>query len=139
MLSISNKSKYGLKAALALASSYEQGGLLSIREIAAQQNIPRQFLEQILNRLARASIVASVRGKQGGYRLARPPARITAAEIVTLLEGGIDLAPGRDDPGDVVAALFNTAQEDLLRALEISLSDLAGRQQQHRGIPMYTI
>jgi Rrf2 family cysteine metabolism transcriptional repressor len=138
MLSISTKSIYGLKAALALAGSFDQG-VLSIKEIAAQQDIPRQYLEQIFNRLGKADIVRSVRGKRGGYRLARPPAEITAAEIITLLEGGIDFAPGPSDPGDAITALFRRAEESVLQVLDVSLADLLARQQMGRSVPMYTI
>jgi Rrf2 family cysteine metabolism transcriptional repressor len=138
MLSISTKSKYGLKAVLALAESFDQG-LLSIKEIAAQQNIPRQYLEQIFNRLGKANIVRSVRGKQGGYRLARPPAYITVAEIVTLLEGGLDFTIGPSGPEDAITALFRRAEEKLLQVLDVSLADLLSQQQRLRNVPMYTI
>ena len=138
MLSISTKSKYGLKAVLALAESFDQG-LLSIKEIAAQQDIPRQYLGQIFNRLGKANIVRSVRGKQGGYRLARPPADITVSEIITLLEGGLDFAPGLSDPEDAITALFRSAEEKFLQVLDVSLADLLSQQQMRRYVPMYTI
>ena len=138
MLSISTKSTYGLKAALALAESFDHG-VLSIKEIAAQQDIPRQYLEQIFNRLGKADIVRSVRGKRGGYRLARPPAEITAAEIITLLEGGVDFASGSSDPGDAITALFRSVEESVLQVLDVSLADLLSQQQMGRSVPMYTI
>ena len=94
MLTISTKSRYGLKAVLALAENEGQG-LLQIREIARMKNIPRQYLEQIFNQLGKARIIRSVRGKNGGYKLARPSREIFAAEIITLLEGGIEFVAGR--------------------------------------------
>ena len=98
MLSISTKSKYGLKAVLALAESFNQG-VLSIKGIATQLDIPRQYLKQIFNRLGKAHIARSVRGTHGGYRLAHSPADITVSEIITLLEGGLAFAPGPLIPG----------------------------------------
>ncbi len=138
MLSISTKSIYGLKAVLALAESFDQG-LLSIKEIAAQQDIPRQYLGQIFNRLGKVNIVRSVRGKQGGYRLARPPADITVAEIITLLEGGLDFAPESSDSEDAITALFRRAEEKLMQVLDVSLADLLAQQRMLRNVPMYSI
>ncbi|MFN2366690.1 MAG: Rrf2 family transcriptional regulator, partial [Desulfurivibrionaceae bacterium] len=65
MLTLSTKSRYGLKAVLALAEN-EGRGLLQIREIARLKNIPRHYLEQIFNQLGKAGIIRSVRGKNGG-------------------------------------------------------------------------
>ena len=64
---------------------------MRIQEISTRQNIPKRFLEQILNDLKSASIVESKRGVTGGYRLRRPPERITLAEIIRHIEG--PLAP----------------------------------------------
>lgn len=138
MLSISSKSRYGLKALLALAESFDQG-LLPIKEIAARQDIPRQYLEQIFNQLGKADIIRSARGKRGGYKLARPPGEITVAEIIILLEGGLELASRTDDPTDVVNALFRRMEEKLLEVLGLSLADLLSQLQTSRNVPFYTI
>ncbi len=138
MLSISSKSRYGLKALLALAESFDQG-LLPIKEIAARQDIPRQYLEQIFNRLGKAEIIRSTRGKRGGYQLARPPAEIMVSEIIILLEGGIELASRTDDPTDVVNALFRRMEKKLLEVLGLSLADLLAQLQTSRKVPFYTI
>ena len=87
---LSKKSKYGLKAALFLARSVaEQPNLVS--EIAAQEGIPKKFLEQILLELKRHGVVQSRRGKGGGYLLGRPATQISLGEIVRILDG--PLAP----------------------------------------------
>jgi len=133
MLSISTKSKYGLKAVLALAGGHGQG-VMQLKDIAAAQAIPRQYLEQIFNQLGKANIIRSVRGKHGGYTLARPPGEITAAEIIGLLEGGIDFT-GAADPDDIVYDLLRTAEEKLQEVLNVSLAELiAGQQQRRRAI-----
>ncbi len=138
MLSFSTKSKYGLKAVLFLAEFYDRG-LVSTKEIATRQDIPRQYLEQIFNQLGKAGIVKSVRGKHGGYTLARTPEKIIASEIITLLEGGIELASPSYDPTDVVNDLLHKAEKSLIEVFNMSLADLAAEQQSRRNIPSYTI
>jgi Rrf2 family protein len=64
---------------------------MSVLEIAEQEIIPRKFLEAILVQLRNAGIVASQLGKNGGYRLAKPPAAITIGLIVRVIDG--PLAP----------------------------------------------
>ncbi len=138
MLTISSKSIYGLKAVLALAEHYDQG-LLQTKDIAAQQDIPRQFLEQIFNQLGKAKIISSVRGKYGGYKLSRSPAEIKVAEIITLLEGGISFVNENSKQTDVITELFHNAEEKLLNAFEISLADLLMRQQKRRSVLSFDI
>jgi Rrf2 family protein len=68
-----------------------EDGLTSVKAIAASQDISEKYLEQIMGKLAKAGLVVSVRGAQGGYRLAKAPSEYTAAEILSAIEG--DLAP----------------------------------------------
>jgi Rrf2 family protein len=86
------RGEYALRALLVLGRDYlEDDSVVRIQAISTQQNIPKRFLEQILNDLKSAGIVESKRGVAGGYRLRRPPQRITLAEIVRHVEG--PLAP----------------------------------------------
>ncbi|HRJ01077.1 MAG TPA: Rrf2 family transcriptional regulator [Hyphomonas sp.] len=87
---ISQKSKYALRALLALAGA-PGGEPMQISEIAAQEVIPRKFLEQILLDLKRQGLVVSRRGKAGGYLLLRRPEMITFGEVLRLIDG--PLAP----------------------------------------------
>lgn len=64
-----------------------------ISQIAVQQSIPKKFLEQILLDLKRSGIVASRRGKQGGYLLLKPADRITFGEVLRLVDGPIAPLP----------------------------------------------
>jgi Rrf2 family protein len=138
MLSISTKSKYGLKAVLALAEN-EGRGLLQIREIARLKKIPRQYLEQIFNQLGKAKIIRSVRGKNGGYKLARPSRDILAVEIITLLEGGIEFVVDRDEQDEVIDGLFQAAEERLLESFGVSLEELVARQKLCRNVLAFDI
>jgi len=138
MLSLSAKSIYGLRATLLLAE-YHQQGRLSIREIAGRRNIPRQYLEQIFNRLTRAGIIKSVRGKFGGYQLARPPADLKVSEIIAALEGAIELAGEDNDPADVINELLGRAEEALTEVFSMSLAELAEMSRRKRAIINFTI
>jgi Rrf2 family protein len=64
-------------------------GVVRIRTISEEQNIPKKFLEQILNDLKSLGAVESRRGAEGGYRLARPPQNITLASVVRHTEGAL--------------------------------------------------
>ena len=138
MLSISTKSKYGLRAVLALAENEGQG-LLQIREIARIKNIPRQYLEQIFNLLGKAQIIRSVRGKNGGYKLARHPREIFASEIILILEGGIVFVSDQDGQDEVIDGLFQEAEEKLLEAFAVSLEELVARRRMSRNVLTFDI
>jgi Rrf2 family protein len=90
---ISHRGLYALKALIHLADSYELG-LVTARAIAEQESIPEKFLEGILLALKNARVVASERGRDGGYRLRRPPAEIRIGDVVRLIDG--PLAPFGD-------------------------------------------
>ena len=87
-MKLSLRGEYALRALLVLGLNYGQA-VVRIRTISLQQNVPKRFLEQILNDLKSAGIVQSRRGAAGGYRLARAPEEITLAEIVRHIEGAL--------------------------------------------------
>jgi Rrf2 family cysteine metabolism transcriptional repressor len=89
-MKLTNKSEYALLALVALARNYPKG-LVSGDFLAEQQGIPKRFLQQILFALKQGGFVRSVKGKAGGYMLARDPRRVSVAEIVRFFEG--PLAP----------------------------------------------
>jgi Rrf2 family protein len=138
MLTISNKSRYGIAALLALAEFYNSG-LLQIKDIASRCDIPHQFLEQIFNRLVKAGILKSTRGKNGGYQLAKPPEQITVLHIVNALEGNIAFVSKSDEQQDVIVELFHEAEMNLKKILSVSLAVLVAKQQTLRGNVIYDI
>ncbi len=87
-MKLSLRGEYALRAMLVLGLNYEQP-VVRIQTISDQQNIPKRFLEQILNDLKSAGFVQSKRGVAGGYRLARRPEEITVAAIVRHIEGAL--------------------------------------------------
>jgi len=84
---VSAKVDYALRALLELAAAGD--GPVKGEKLATAQEIPPKFLENILTELRRAEIVATQRGAEGGYRLARPADEITVADVIRALEGPI--------------------------------------------------
>jgi Rrf2 family protein len=87
---LSQKAKYALKALVALAA-LPRGELLQGGEIAEQESIPKKFLDLILLELRKHGLVASVRGKKGGYALGRAADEITIGRVIRAVDG--PLAP----------------------------------------------
>lgn len=85
-MKLSTRMRYGSRAMLELALNYENG-VVSIREIATQQQVSPKYLEHVLASLRSASLVRSARGAQGGHTLTRHPAQINLREIYDALEG----------------------------------------------------
>jgi Rrf2 family transcriptional regulator, cysteine metabolism repressor len=89
-MKLTTQSEYALLALTHLARC-DQDTFISVREIAAAQEIPPKFLEQILLRMKRAKVLHSLKGPSGGYRLCKPASKIMLAEIVREFDG--PLAP----------------------------------------------
>ena len=87
-MKLSTRGEYALRALLVLGLNYSPH-VVRIQTISAEQNIPKRFLEQILNDLKSAGVVESKRGIAGGYRLARPPQHITLAAVIRHIEGAL--------------------------------------------------
>jgi len=78
---ITTWAEYGVICALHLAKRTDQGPVTG-REIAAQERLPADYVEQILLRLRRAGVITSTRGARGGYTLARPPEEISIRAVI---------------------------------------------------------
>jgi Rrf2 family protein len=89
-MKLSLRGEYALRALLVLGLNHGDH-VVKIQAISDQQNIPKRFLEQILNDLRSAGVVESKRGVAGGYRLSKPPEDITLAFVIRHFEG--PLAP----------------------------------------------
>jgi Rrf2 family protein len=87
-MKLSVHGEYALRALLVLGLHYGPS-VVSIQTISQEQNIPKRFLEQILNDLKGSGAVESKRGMAGGYRLARPPQDITLAAVIRHVEGAL--------------------------------------------------
>jgi Rrf2 family protein len=87
-MKVSHRGLYALKALTHLAEAYERG-LTKIHSIAEEEDIPEKFLEAILVTLKNARLVTSQRGREGGYRLRRPPGEILLGDVVRMIDGPV--------------------------------------------------
>src|SRR3954462_1884296 len=88
-MKVSTRVHYGLRAMTELARSYREGRLLSISEIARNEDLPLAYLEQLVGELRRAGLVEGTRGGRGGYRLSRGPEQITVGDVDRVPEGEV--------------------------------------------------
>lgn len=87
-MKISTKGRYGLRAMIEIAS-HDKDDPVSIHTIAERQGLSSRYLEQLLTPLKQAGLVKSVRGAQGGYVLGKDADKITAGDVIRVLEGPI--------------------------------------------------
>lgn len=86
MIKISKRAQYGLRAMVFLAKNYKSKKISSIKIISEKEGIPFEFLEKIILQLEKAKLVNGKRGVRGGYILTKSPKRISASEVVSVLE-----------------------------------------------------
>ena len=87
-MKISTKGIYALEAMIELAS--RNTACVSIRDIADARNCSVKYLEQIFKQLKKAQLLISIRGKDGGYQIAKDPEEITAKDIILAVEEKLD-------------------------------------------------
>ncbi len=96
-MKLSVKSDYAARAVLGLARHYPTGVALRVEDLAAEQAVPANYLVQILIELKGQGIARSVRGKEGGYLLARPPAEISLGDVLRAVHGTVFDTPALSD------------------------------------------
>ena len=85
---ISTRGRYALRVMIDMAEHLSEG-CVKLKDVAERQNISEKYLEAIVHSLVSCGILAGTRGKQGGYRLTRPPEEITVWEILCQTEGSL--------------------------------------------------
>jgi Rrf2 family protein len=124
-MKVSAKADYAIRAAVELAALGDEGPVKGER-IASAQQIPGNFLENILSDLRNSGLVASRRGADGGYWLARPAAEISLADVIRAVDG--PLAAVRGQRSEQVAYDGNaTALRDVWVAVRASLRNVLER------------
>lgn len=125
---VTAKADYAVRAVLELAVRAGDGPVKAAA-IAAAQDVPAKFLDNILQELRHAGLVTSSRGSHGGHALARPPEEVTVADVVRAVEGPLAAVAGRPPEGleegplrEVWVALRVNLREVLER---VSFADLA--------------
>ena len=133
VIRISRLTDYGIVLMAHLASD-DAGSTHNAREVAEETQLPAPVVSKILKRLARQGLLVSQRGAKGGYALARQPSEISAAEIITALEGPIGLTECAVHPGACVQEASCHVREPWQRInrvvqealFKVTLSELAG-------------
>ena len=132
MLQISKKMMFALEAIVDIAI-YGGPSPVQARDVTARQGIPKRYLEQVMQRLVRASILRGVRGPRGGYRLARERRRITVGEIARVVyaleaDDGLDHPRSSDIGRKVIAPMWQSLQDESMARLDaITLEELCRR------------
>ena len=138
---ISTKGRYALRLMLELAMN-DTGEYMAIRIISSRQNISEKYLEQIITILNRAGLVKSVRGAQGGYKLAKAPEEYTVGMILRLTEGSLAPVACLEDETNQCQRVSECVTLDVWKQLHdainnvvdgITLADLVEKQKQVNG------
>lgn len=123
-MKISSKTTYGLRFLLGLAIAYEQD-YIRLKDIAQQEDISEKYLESIVATIKPLGLIEVKRGSKGGYKLSKPPSKITLKEVVEVLDGTIVDTEVKD------GKLGNTYNEqsvnDLWRGLQENISSYLDR------------
>ena len=90
-LALTRRGDYAVRAALCLARRGGQGGYIKIREVAQTMALPASYTPQVLRLLAEAGLAEARAGRDGGYRLTRPPGEVALLEVVEAAEGPFTL------------------------------------------------
>jgi Rrf2 family protein len=125
-MKISTKGRYSLRLMLDLAIN-NTGEYITIKSIAARQEISEKYLEQIISLLNRAGYVKSVRGAQGGYKLAKEPAEYTVGMILRLTEGSLVPVDCLEDGNDECSRCDNCVTKEVWRELYDAVSSVVDR------------
>lgn len=132
---LTTKGRYAVTAMLDIAL-HRSRGPISVMDIAERQGISAAYLEQLLAKLKKGGLLASVRGPGGGYQLHRPLAEITVSSIITAVGDGVDATRchGTGDCQDGDKCLTHELWSDLSEEIDgflsgISLADLVGRKE----------
>jgi Rrf2 family cysteine metabolism transcriptional repressor len=123
---LSVKSDYAARAVLGLARHYPSGEALRVEDLASEQSIPANYLVQILIELKAQGIARSVRGKEGGYLLARAPVEISLGDVLRAVHGTVFDTPALSDPD--CAPELRRAWQRLQKTLEAAAESITFQQ-----------
>ncbi len=141
-MQISATCDYACRALLELALRWPNRELVQVNTIAKTQNIPIKYLTQILLQLKRAGLVDSVRGKDGGYMLAKPPDEISMGEVMREFGGPVFSAAAKN--GGKKESVFDTIWEEVgyaaARVLDgVTFEDIAKKAREEEYAIIYHI
>ncbi len=127
-MKISTKGRYGLTIMIELAKHFGEGPV-PLRQIAEEKDLSEAYLEQLVSPLRIAGLVKSVRGAYGGYLLAHSPEKISAADVIKVLEGPIQPVEGIEEEESPQRELWIRIRDAVKNVLDTtSLQDLANHK-----------
>lgn len=144
---ISTKGRYAVRVLLDLAA-HNTGEYIKVKQIAERQGISEKYLEQIIAILNKAGYVKSVRGAQGGYRIAKSPEHYTIGMVLRLTEGSLNPVACLDDEQNEcercdtceTLGVWKELSEAINGVVDhVTIADLLAKQQARLGTLNYTI
>jgi len=138
-LKISTKGRYGLTIMIELAKRHGEGPI-SLKSIAQMNNLSEHYLEQLISPLRNAGLVKSIRGAYGGYVLANEPSKITAGDVIRVLEGPLQVVEELEDEEPAKRELWMRIRDAVKEVLDsTTLEDLASHTEDDGGAYMFYI
>lgn len=138
---ISARCDYACRALLELALNWPNKGSLTIHTISEKQRIPMKYLVHILIQLKRMGLVESLRGKQGGYRLVKPPNKISLGEVIREVGGPLlPVANSATKEESVFATIWREVEGAMAKVIDrITFEDIANKEKGMKGTIVYQI
>jgi len=132
-LALTRRGDYALRAALYLAEDHARDGFAKIKDVATAMDLPLSYTPQVLLLLARSGIAEGKPGRDGGYRLAKDPDRVSVLDVVEAAEGDLRSTtcilrggPCRWEDACAVHGAWSSASEAFRSSLALTtLADLA--------------
>ncbi len=146
-MKLSLRGEYALRALLVLGLNDGQQ-VVRMQTISGEQNVPKRFLEQILNDLKSGGFVESKRGMAGGYRLARRPEEIQLASVIRHVEGALapvgcvserfyEKCSCPDESRCAIRSVMKEVRDAIVKILErVTLAELCARSRQLKAEPL---
>ena len=136
-MKLSTKGRYGVRLMFDLATHYGNGPIF-LKDIAERQGISEKYLWQLIPPLKQAGLVTSTRGAHGGYELSKSPDQMTVREIVSAVEGPLNLVDCVGDPSIcarkdacVVNGVWSEISAKLIHVMDgITLASMVEKQQE---------
>lgn len=134
-MKVSTKGRYGLRVLLDVAMNQARGPVI-LRDISQRQGISEKYLWQVINPLKGAGLVNAARGARGGYTLAKSPSAISVLDVVTIMEGPVNVVDCVEKPSAcarssacVVRGAWSEIEQRLREVMaKITLAELMQKQ-----------
>ncbi len=138
---ISARCDYACRALLELALHWANKQPVQTYTMSEKQHVPMKYLVQILIQLKRMGLVESVRGKQGGYYLAKPPDKISLGEVIREVGGPLlPMANSATKKESVFATIWTEVEEAMAKVLDkVTFEDILNKAKGMEGAVVYQI